>query len=90
MSDEQDRQPVHLQLPPADAVEGGNDEPVVDYENHDGYEADDEGDEGWPQDPFDNDDNMSEVTVEGNGQDNREEAETEQPQANEPDNQPPN
>ena len=31
----------------------------------DGYEADDEGPDGWPQDPLGDDDNMSIITDEG-------------------------
>ena len=37
---------------------------VVEPEIDDGYEADDEGPEGWPQDPFLDDENMSVVTEE--------------------------
>ena len=57
-------QPVNPPPPPADAVE---EEPVVEPEIDDGYEADDEGEEGWPQDPFDQDDNFSVITVEEEG-----------------------
>ena len=86
MSDAPNDQPLIPLLPPADAVEEEKQEPVVDPDNDDGYEADDEGDEGWPQDPFVNDDNMSLVTDEGEEEDNGEDAEAEQPEANQPNN----
>ena len=73
MSDEPNGQPLMPQLPPAQAVEEEEEEPVVDPDNDDGYEADDEGDDGWPQDPFEDDDNMSIITDEGEGEDNGEE-----------------
>jgi len=86
MSDAPNGQPLIPLLPPADSVEEEQQVPVVDPDNDDGYEADDEGDEGWPQDPFVNDDNMSLVTDEGEEEDNGEDAEAEQPEANQPNN----
>ena len=62
-------QPLNGQLPPALAVEEEEEEPVVDVENGDGYEADDEGDEGWPQDPFNNEENLSILTDEEDEED---------------------
>ena len=82
MSDnEANGQPLHNQLPPADADE--EEQPVDQQEIDDGYEADDEGPEGWPQDPFLDDDNMSVVTEEG---ENANEGQVEPDQANNPDN----
>ena len=65
MSESSDNpQPLQDQppAPPANAVE--DEQPVAEAEIGDGYEADDEGPEGWPQDPFNDDDNMSVVTEE--------------------------
>ena len=77
-------QPAHPQIPPAEA---GEEEPVpvVDTDNDDGYEADDEGEAGWPQDPFNDDDNFSIVTDEGEEEENEEEAEAEEAEADNPD-----
>ena len=68
------QQPINDIPPPADsavdAVEEEQEEeadPIVDPENDDGYEADDEGHAGWPQDPFVDEDNMSVITDEGDG-----------------------
>ena len=55
-------QPENQPPPPVIVPE---EDPVVEPENDDGYEADDEGPDGWPQDPFVDEDNMSVLTDEG-------------------------
>ena len=90
MSDSENGQAINAQLPPADAVEEAE-EPVVDPDNDDGYEADDEGIDGWPQDPFLDEDNMSLISEassdEGEGEGNGEQPEADHPdQPNQPDN----
>ena len=85
MADAND-QPAHPQLPPADDAVEVEDVPVVDPDNDDGYQADDEGDAGWPQDPFHDEDNLSLITMEGE-EEEEEHAEPEQLQAKQPDNQ---
>ena len=75
----EENQPLAPLLPPADAVEEEEEVPVVDPDNDDGYEADDEGDDGWAEnapaqleDPFDDDDIMSVITDEGEEEENGE------------------
>ena len=68
MSDQPDNgQPLQNdhQAPPPNVVKEEQEQPVVEPEIDDGYEADDEGPEGWPQDPFEDNNNLSFITQEG-------------------------